>query len=102
MATKAVLYRLKQDGTQPYKDLEAYNLTFNGGLCEKNWVYLGIVTWTLADMQKFATQNTTYDFKVVTKTEAVTFFTDCLPDVITYPTQPTKQEIIDDIAAKIP
>jgi len=53
-------------------------------------------------MQKFAQANTNFDFKVVTKTQAVNYFTSCLPAVIEYPPQPTKQELIDSVSAMIP
>jgi hypothetical protein len=51
----------------------------------------------LADMQKFAQENTNFDFKVVTKTQAVNFYTNALPAVIKYPPQPTRQDMIDAV-----
>lgn len=102
MAIKAILYKLLPDGTQPYVDFDKYKIKFNWGICEKNWVYLWIATWLLTDMQKFAQENTTFDFKVVTKTQAVDFYTSCLPAVIEYPPQPTKQDMINSVSAMIP
>lgn len=102
MATKAILYRLLPDGSQPYVDLDKYNIKFNWGICEKDGVYLGIAVGELTDMQKFAQENTNFDFKVVTKTQAVNFYTSCLPAVIEYPPQPTKQQMIDAVTAMMP
>lgn len=53
-------------------------------------------------MQKYAQENTNFVFKVVTKTQAVNFYTSCLPAVIEYPPQPTRQELIDAVTAMIP
>ena len=53
-------------------------------------------------MQAFAQSNTDFEFQVVTKTQAVNFYSSCLPDVIDYPPQPTKQEMIDSLSAMIP
>lgn len=102
MATKAILYRLLPNGSQPYVDLDKYNIKFNWGICEKDGVYLGIAVGALTDMQKFAQENTNFDFKVVTKTQAVNFYTSCLPAVIEYPPQPTRQECINSLSAMIP
>jgi hypothetical protein len=102
MAIKAVLYRLLPDGTQPYTLLEPYNIVFNGWLAEKNGVYLWIATGELSDMQAFAQSNTDFQFQVVNKTQAVNFYISCLPAVIEYPPQPTKQDMIDSLSAMIP
>ena len=53
-------------------------------------------------MQAFAQANPTFDFKVVNKTQAINFYDSCLPAVIEYPPQPTRQEMIDAITAMIP
>lgn len=102
MATKAILYRLLPDGSQPYVSLDAYNIKFNWGVCEKDWVYLGIAVGELADMQRYAQKNTNFDFKVITKTQAINFYTNCLPAVIEYPPQPTRQDMINSLTAMIP
>lgn len=102
MAIKAILYRLLPDGSQPYTLLDGYKIKFDWGICEKDWVYLWIATGELTDMKKFAQENTNFDFKVVTKTQAVNFYTSCLPAVIEYPPQPTRQELIAGITARIP
>lgn len=102
MATKAILYRLLPDGSQPYESLDKYNIKFNWGICEKDGVYLWIAIWELTDMQKYAQENKDFDFKVVTKTQAIAYYTSCLPSVIEVTPQPTKQQMIDAVTAMIP
>jgi hypothetical protein len=53
-------------------------------------------------MQAFAQANPTFDFKVVTKTQAINFYTSCLPATIEYPPQPTKKELIANVTNMIP
>lgn len=102
MATKIILYKLKDTWEQPYIKLDEYNISFNGGIAEKNWIYLGIAVWTLANMKKFAQEVVDFDFKVVTKEEAINFYTSCLPDVIQYAPQPTKEQLIAEITTMLP
>jgi len=102
MAVKAILYKLLPDGSQPYVSLDSYNIKFNWGICEKDWVYLGIAVWDLTDMQRYAQENRNFDFKVITKTQAVNFYTSCLPAVIEYPPQPTRQDMINALTEMIP
>ena len=100
MAIKAVLYRLKTDGSQPYVTLANYNLSFEWGIVEKNWVYLGIVQWDLTDMQAYAQAEKDFDFKVITKQQAIDFYTanttEPVPIVL-----PTKAEMIASFTSKI-
>lgn len=99
MATRAILYKLLPDGSQPYLALDKYDIEFRWGICEKDWVYLGIVVGTLKNMWIFdKSGENLFDFTVITKDDAINFYSDCLPEVIIYPPQPTRQEIIDDFA----
>lgn len=100
MAIKAVLYRLKTDGSQPYVTLDKYNLKFEWGIVEKNWVYLGIVQGDLADMQAYAQAEKEFDFKVITQKQAIDFYTANTTEPVPF-VLPTKAQLIADFTSKI-
>jgi len=102
MAKKTVLYKLLADGTQPYLALDKYWLKFEWWITEKDWVYLGIIEWTVANMQKFAQENIDFDFRVVPKQQWIDFYTSTLPTVITQIPQPTRQDMIDHVTSLLP
>jgi len=95
MAIRAILYKLLPDGSQPYLALDKFDIEFNWWICEKDWVYLGVAVWTLKNMWIFdKSVENQFDFTVITKEEAIKFYSDCLPEVIEYTPPPTKEEMV--------